>query len=327
MNKKSGGFKMMKDKKDNSINLVSPKDFYGVAANCGSSSLPDMQNADSSQIKGANVPIMQVGMHNFKLPLKFISKDCEVRELQASVTGTVSLAANSKGINMSRIMRTFYDFKERVFSPEILSEILCAMKKQVSTSRAGIKISFQYPMKQKSLRSGLEGWQYYDCAYEARLDDLDRLRRLVHFDFVYSSACPCSAELSEHARINRDIYCVPHSQRSKVRVSVELAKGETLFIEDLHAHCLNALKTETQVMVKREDEQAFAELNGAYVKFVEDAARLIYAELDKDSRIADFEAACIHLESLHSHNAVSVICKGKPGGFNASFNDFGSLVC
>ena len=110
-------------------------------------------------------------------------------------------------------------------------------------------------------------------------------------------------------------------------MSVELAKGETLFIEDLHAHCLNALKTETQVMVKREDEQAFAELNGAYVKFVEDAARLIYAELDKDSRIVDFEAACIHLESLHSHNAVSVICKGKPGGFNASFNDFGSLVC
>ncbi len=320
-------FKMMKDKKDSSINLVSPKEFYGVAANCDSSNLPDMQNADSSQIKGANVPIMQVGMHNFKLPLKFISKDCEVRELQASVTGTVSLAANSKGINMSRIMRTFYDFKDRVFSPEILSEILCAMKSQVATSRASIKIAFQYPMKQKSLRSELEGWQYYDCAYEARLDDLDRLRRIIHFDFVYSSACPCSAELSEHARLNRDIYCVPHSQRSKVRVSVELAKGETLFIEDLQAHCLNALKTETQVMVKREDEQAFAELNGAYVKFVEDAARLVYAELDKDPRIADFEAACIHLESLHSHNAVSVICKGKPGGFDASFGNFDTLIC
>ena len=201
------------------------------------------------------------------------------------------------------------------------------MKKQVKTSRAGIKISFQYPMKQKSLRSGLEGWQYYNCAYEARLDDLDRLRRIVHFEFVYSTACPCSAELSEHARINRDVYCVPHSQRSKAKISVELAKDSVLFIEDLHKHCADALKTETQVMVKREDEQAFAELNGAYVKFVEDAARLLYAALDSDPRIADFEAACIHLESLHSHDAVSVICKGKPGGFNASFNDFGSLVC
>ena len=32
--------------------------------------LPDIQNADKSSILGANVPIMQVGMHNFKLPLK-----------------------------------------------------------------------------------------------------------------------------------------------------------------------------------------------------------------------------------------------------------------
>lgn len=290
-------------------------------------SLPDMQNAGSSQIKGANVPIMQVGMHNFRLPLKFLSKDCQVRELEASVTGTVSLAANAKGINMSRIMRTFYTFKDRIFTPEILEEILQAMKRDVVTSRAFLKIDFSYPMKQKSLRSDLEGWQYYKCSFEARLDDLDRLRRLIHFEFIYSSACPCSAELSEHARLHRDIYCVPHSQRSKVRVSVELSKDSTMFIEDLQALCLNALKTETQVMVKREDEQAFAELNGAYVKFVEDAARLVYAQLDKDPRIADFEAACIHLESLHSHDAVSVICKGKPGGFTADFSDFGELLC
>ena len=32
-------------------------------------------------------------------------------------------------------------------------------------------------------------------------------------------------------------------------------------------------------MARREDEQAFAELNGAFVKFVEDAARLLYAQI------------------------------------------------
>jgi GTP cyclohydrolase I len=46
---------------------------------------------------------------------------------------------------------------------------------------------------QKSLRSGLEGWQYYRVVLAGTIDDLDRLRRYVHFDFVYSSACPCSA--------------------------------------------------------------------------------------------------------------------------------------
>jgi GTP cyclohydrolase I len=80
-------------------------------------------------------------------------------------------------------------------------------------------------------------------------------------------------------------------------------------------------------MVKREDEQAFAELNGAHIKFVEDAARLLYRELATDARIADFEVACSHLESLHSHDAVSVICKGVKGGFAGDFMDFGSLLC
>ena len=88
-----------------------------------------------------------------------------------------------------------------------------------------------------------------------------------------------------------------------------------------------AVPTETQVMVKREDEQAFAELNGAYLKFVEDAARLLYLEFDRDKRIADFRIACSHLESLHSHDAVSVICKGVKDGFKADFMDFGSLLC
>ena len=28
-------------------------------------------------------------------------------------------------------------------------------------------------------------------------------KRIVHLDFVYSSTCPCSLELSEHARMTR----------------------------------------------------------------------------------------------------------------------------
>lgn len=291
------------------------------------SSLPDVQNADRNTINGANVPIMQVGMHNFKLPLKVLTGDCQVREVEASVTGTVSLSADAKGVNMSRIMRVFYLFADRIFTPELLEEILVKMKEQVKTSRARIKISFDYPILQTSLRSNLKGWQYYKCAYEGTMDDLDIFRKFVYFDFVYSSACPCSSELSEHARRTRNVYCVPHSQRSKARISAEIEKSAHISIEDLHNICRKALHTETQVMVRREDEQAFAELNGAYVKFIEDATRLLYAEFNRDKRIKDFEIACIHLESLHSHDAVGVICKGLPGGFKADFSDFEDLVC
>jgi GTP cyclohydrolase IB len=288
--------------------------------------LPDMMEAVGA-IPGAAVPIQQVGVSNFRLPLKFKTKAGQLLTLETAVTGTVSLEASLKGINMSRIVRSFYEHEQDVFTPELLKTILVKYQKKVEALRARVKLTFSYPMIQKALRSGLEGHQFYTVSFEGMIDAEGRFRKFIEFDFVYSSACPCSAELSEHARDVRGVYAVPHNQRSKARVKIEVAPGAKLHVEDVQRHLLNGLVTETQVMVKREDEQAFAELNGAHIKFVEDAARLVYAELAKDKRIADFQVACSHLESLHSHDAVSVICKGVPGGFTADFSDFASLVC
>lgn len=290
-------------------------------------SLPDMMRAATDAIQGANVAIQQVGIHNFRLPLKIRTKAGKTLTLEASVTGTVSLEAELKGINMSRIMRSFYDHRGEVVTGEWMGKILKAYLRKVETKDARLKVKFSYPLMQPSLRSDLAGWQYYDVAFEGVMTADGRYRRFIHFDFVYSSACPCSAELAEHARDTRGAYSVPHSQRSKARISLEEADGKKIWIEDVQALCLAALQTETQVMVKREDEQAFAELNGANLKFVEDAARLLYREFDADRRIVDFRIACSHLESLHSHDAVSVICKGVKGGFIADFMDFGLLAC
>ena len=289
-------------------------------------SLPDMQNA-SEALQGANVAIQQVGVSNFKLPLKYRTGTGDAVTLETSVTGSVSLGTGIKGINMSRIVRSFYAYQDEVFSLEMLPAILQTYRDEIGSLDARIRLSFSYPLLQKSLRSELFGYQYYPVVFEGRIDAQGRVRTYVHFDFVYSSACPCSAELSEHARDVRDVYAIPHSQRSKARLFVEVIPDAGLMIEDLHRHCIQALMTETQVMVKREDEQAFAEMNGASIKFVEDAARLIYEQLNDDPRIKDFEVVCAHLESLHSHDAVSVIAKGLPDGFRADFSDFNSLIC
>ena len=63
-------------------------------------------------------------------------------------------------------------------------------------------------------------------------------------------------------------------------------------------------------MVKREDEQAFAELNAANPIFVEDAARAFANSLQADPRVGDFRVVASHQESLHSHDAVSVLTEG-----------------
>jgi len=288
--------------------------------------MPDVMDAVDS-MQGANVPIQKVGVSNFRLPLAFRTREGERLVLETSVAGSVSLEAGLKGINMSRIMRAFYERREETFSLSTLEAALEDLRDKVGSYDAQLALRFNYPILQTSLRSGLEGYQYYRCGFEGRLGRDGVFTKYARFDFVYSSACPCSAELAEHARETRGVYAIPHSQRSKARLLVQVAADADLAIEDLQEHCLEALKTETQVMVKREDEQAFAELNGAYIKFVEDAARLLYERLDRDPRLVDFQIACSHLESLHSHDAVSVICKGAPGGLRADFADFDDLVC
>jgi GTP cyclohydrolase I len=266
---------------------------------------PDLQNGPSSLIQGAAVEIQQVGIHNFRIPLKYKTRDNGIIELETKVTGTVSLEAHKKGINMSRIMRSFYEHKNETFSINKLENILAKYKEKLKSFDSKIALKISYPIIQKSLRSDLEGYQYYNVTFEGDLNKEGELKKLMHFDFVYSSACPCSYELAEHARKYRNKVTVSHSQRSVARLSIEFE--DMIWIEDLKEICEAALKTETQVIVKREDEMAFAELNGSYLKFVEDAARLLYKDLIHDKRVKDFRVICSHQESLHSHDAVSVI--------------------
>ncbi len=284
-----------------------PADFTPDAAY--RASLPDLQNGPASLIVGARQMIQHVGISNFRLPLQYRTREGGAITLETSVTGTVSLEAEKKGINMSRIMRTFYAHSEQQFSMDMIEAALDAYMRDLGSFDARIQLRLSYPMRVPSLRSGLSGWQYYDIALEM-IEQAGVRKRLMHLDFVYSSTCPCSLELSEHARMTRGQLATPHSQRSVARISVEMLNKGSLWFEDLIDIARAAVPTETQVMVKREDEQAFAELNAANPIFVEDAARSFCATLQHDARIGDFRIVASHQESLHSHDAVSVLTVG-----------------
>ncbi len=272
-------------------------------------SLPDLQNGPASLIVGANTPIQHVGISNFRLPIRYRTRSGGQQVLETSVTGTVSLDANRKGINMSRIMRSFYAHADKDFSIQVLEGALDDYKSDLDAFDARIQMRLSYPMQVGSLRSGLSGWQYYDIAQEL-IDQAGARLRVLHFDYVYSSTCPCSLELSEHARNTRNQLATPHSQRSVARISAVMKGEDRLWFEDMVDLCRRAVPTETQVMVKREDEQAFAELNAANPIFVEDAVRAFADQLIAEPRIGDFRVVASHQESLHSHDAVSLLTQG-----------------
>jgi len=285
-----------------------PEDFVADAAY--RASLPDLQNGPASLIVGDRRVIEHVGISNFRLPIRYHTRDNGDLALETSVTGTVSLEAEKKGINMSRILRSFYAHAEKDFSFRVIEHALEDYKRDLDSFDARIQMRFSFPVKVASLRSGLSGWQYYDIALEL-VDRAGVRKRIMHLDYVYSSTCPCSLELSEHARQTRGQLATPHSQRSVARISVEVKEGPCLWFEDLIELARKGVPTETQVMVKREDEQAFAELNAANPIFVEDAARSFCAVLRTDPRVGDFRVMASHQESLHSHDAVSLLTEGE----------------
>ena len=272
-------------------------------------SMPDLQNGEYQ-----DTPIDFVGIEGFHLPLQVIEKNGGTQEVKASIAGTVSLETEKRGINMSRIIRSFYKSKDDVFSCDHLEKVLRDYKKDLDSFDAHILMNFSYRIWQDALRSVREdntpegGWQYYNVTFDVNLDATGEFKKIVWVDIIYSSACPCSTELSQHAALERGVFGIPHSQRSIARVGLEF--DQSIWIEDIVDMCRKALTTETLVFCKRQDEQAFAEKNGAQPKFVEDAIRYLKHEFDQHNEIKDYKILCSHQESLHSHNAVAVTTKG-----------------
>ena len=145
---------------------------------------------------------------------------------------------------------------------------------------------------------------------------------VLEINYEYSSTCPCSLSMAkqyeEDYRQGRtkegNGIATAHSQRSRATVWIHHGCESELGIEKVVELLRVALPTETQSMVKRLDEQAFAILNGENPMFVEHASRRLAAVLDGEKEISYWEAKVEHFESLHSHNAVAFITKElKPG--------------
>jgi len=294
-------------------------------------SMPDLQNGEFN-----DTPIDFVGIRGFHLPLKVMQKDGGVQEVKASIVGQVSLEAEKRGINMSRILRTVYKSKDDIFSCKRLEEVLRDYKKDLDSFDAHILMNFQYRIWQDALRSTRTvydnddtyeipegGWQYYNVTFDVNLDHNGEFKKVMWIDFIYSSACPCSAMLSEHAAYERGIYGIPHSQRSIARIGLESI--DNIWIEDVINMCRESLTTETLVFCKRPDEQAFAEKNGAQTKFVEDAIRYLKHSFDGHKDIVDYKIICLHAESLHSHDALAVTTKGIKNSIFNHHITFGEL--
>jgi len=105
-------------------------------------SMPDLQNGPASLIRGAKQHLQHVGISNFRLPIRFHTRDNGDLTLETSVTGTVSLEPGKKGINMSRIMRSFYKHAEKTFSFDVIEAALDDYISDLDSPDARIQMRF-----------------------------------------------------------------------------------------------------------------------------------------------------------------------------------------
>lgn len=304
-------------------------------------SLPDVASDARADAAGA---LDWVGMENIALPVRLVGADGATVQSVARVSAFVNLAdAQARGIHMSRL----YLHLDRALGAEALTP--AALRRLLHdflashaglSDRAMLRIAFEHLLRRPALVSDNSGWKAYPVEISATLAH-GHFTLELQVDVQYSSTCPASAALArqvvqnrfvadfargqplDHASVERwlgsgqGICATPHSQRSTARVRVRLAPGFDLPIVELVDAIEAALATPVQTAVKREDEQAFARLNGENPMFCEDAARRIRGALNADERIADFHVRAMHHESLHAHDAVAVATKGVAGGYAA----------
>ena len=304
--------------------------------------MPDIANEDLPSVAGK---LEWVGMNDIEMPVRIEDDRGNLIQSTARVTAYVNLMdPDVRGIHMSRLyLHLDQAFGDRPLTPSTLRQILCSFldSHKGLSDRALIRVDFDYVIRRKALKSDNVGWRRYPVSMIGILEGQE-FSLEMGLEILYSSTCPCSAALArqliqdqfkkdfesskeldfnqihEWLGTEEGILATPHSQRSAAELRMRLTPTFTMFpIIELIDEVENSLKTPVQATVKREDEQAFALLNGSNLMFCEDAGRRIQTALNKDDRILDFWARCTHYESLHPHNAVSVITKGIKGGYVA----------
>ena len=302
--------------------------------------MPDIASHAQVQVAGK---LDWVGMNAIELPILLDGPDGKQVQTNARISAFVDLAEpERRGIHMSRLyLHLDRAVAEHSITPAALRHLLrdfLASHDDLST-RAMVRLDFEYLVRRKALVSDNSGWKQYPISLIASLSGRQFAMEMA-FQVIYSSTCPCSAALARqliqdqfrkdfgtHDQVDfsqvvdwlgteQGILATPHSQRSAADIRLQLAPTFEAFpfvqmidvIED-------ALKTPVQAAVKREDEQAFALLNGQNLMFCEDAARRLQTALDGQERVSDFWARVSHYESLHPHNAVAIVTKGVENGY------------
>ncbi len=298
----------------------------------------DLPDITSGQSVSTELPLKWVGMEAIAIPLYMAISDHQITKVNAKADIFVSLdKPEAKGIHMSRL---YIKLNDILTGSPLTGSLLTQLQNELILSQQGlsesakIKLQFELTCKKNALLSDEYGYQSYPIVISREYIYGKTVTELM-LTIPYSSTCPCSSSLSQQALSNameqhfensmivksellqwimsmEGTVATPHSQRSYAYIKLKITGEELPDIEKLIIEFEQVIGTPVQTAVKRQDEQAFAQLNANNLMFCEDAARRIKQAIEQYKDVGGYWFKVEHQESLHAHNAVVIDHNDRP---------------
>lgn len=245
--------------------------------------LPDVQKNSEGFHK---IYIDKVGVRNIQIPIKLkVENSDEHFSTIATVSSYCNLNEDLKGINMSRIGRTIYEFLEKntYINFQTLEVLLNELQINHNTNNIYIKLNFEYIFKNKTPISNISSFEPVNVTFEC-IKKNDIIKKYMTIKYIGMSLCPCSKEMSllinnltpseerELSEASRFILSEnlkekirnagfgAHNQKSEVEITVEVGNN-FVWIEDIVDIINKSTSSPVWSILKREDEKYVTELS------------------------------------------------------------------
>jgi TIGR00294 family protein len=246
----------------------------------------------------------------------------------AEIDCTVDLAAQQKGVHMSRFPELFEEAIEQVILDEALviealaEHIAQHIVERQSALRAEVHIRAQYPLQRTTPVTGLATQEMVALIGIAAASERG-VRRLVGVEATGINACPCAQGLVRdrsterlldagfgEADVERILELVPlatHNQRG--RGTLYVGTEQQLNAERLVDIVESSMSSPVYELLKRPDELFVVEHAHLRPRFVEDSVRIALATtLERYPDLADEDfvfSRQVNLETIHTHDVLA----------------------
>lgn len=256
--------------------------------------LADIQNTPSNH----NVYLENVGIDGLYLPIMVLQRDGKFQQVTAKMTCYVDLAADVKGISMSRLLEVLHEYTYKPLNSDVIEDITKEIRKRSKSDKCYLQIEFAYFMQKCAPISHRKGYINHVVKFTC-VNHKDIVETRYGASVVVTSLCPCSKEISESSAHNQKCY-----------VDVEYKTNGWVWIEDVIETVEQCGSCEIYSILKRPDEKVVTERAYNNPLFVEDIARNVYVALENIKGVTDFKVSVMSDESIHIHKAIALVRKG-----------------